>query len=93
MAPRRFATNCGDYRFAHVPLAIAGLMLLRQHCAGDGQPGVNALNLRRFDLSPGLLPPLLIGGRPLTLVALALAWQKSDLGRLTAGLITLLRSA
>lgn len=99
MFRRWFAVVRGDYWFPHVPLAIAmavgGLLLLRLDFAGHWQHYVDSLAHGRFDLPPGLLPPLLIGGGMLImagglLLRSRLAWTMATLLAITGAVSLLL---
>lgn len=70
---RWYTTVRGEYWFPHVPLslllALGGLWLLRVDVGGNWQNLVQALLHGKFKLTPGLLPPILIGGGMLTMAA------------------------
>lgn len=94
MVRRWFAAVRGDYWFPHVPLALVmamgGFFLLRLDFAGHWRHYVDALTHGQFDLPPGLLPPLLIGGGMLImagglLLRSRLAWTMATLLAITGG--------
>lgn len=68
----------GEYWFPHVPLALAlavgGVLLLQQEFGGRWDGYARGLMHGRFDIAPGLLPPLLIGGGMLIMAA-GLLWR------------------
>jgi len=91
---RWYAAVRGELWFPHVPLALAmaagGLFLLRMDFGGRWQHYADALAHGRFDLPPGLLPPLLIGGGMLImagglLLRSRLAWTMATLLVITGG--------
>lgn len=89
----------GEYWFPHVPLAIllavGGAWLLQVDFGQYWIGTLTDLMQGRFDLKPGLLPPLLIGGGMLTmaiglLLRSRLAWTMAVLLALTAAVSLLL---
>lgn len=101
LAHRWHALVRGEYWFPHVPLAImlaiGGVWLLRVDFGQYWTGAIVALMHGRFDLQPGLLPPLLIGGGMLTmaiglLLRSRLAWTMAVLLALTASASLLLES-
>ena len=88
-----FAAVRGDAWFPHVPLALllalGGALLLQLNFASSWRGHLAKLLHGQFDLPPGLLPPLLIGGGMLIMAAglLArsrLAWTMAVLLVITA---------
>lgn len=76
---RRFhAAVHGEYWFPHVPLALAlalgGILLLQLDFGGRWDRYAQGLLHGRFEVAPGLLPPLLIGGGMLIMAA-GLLWR------------------
>ena len=88
MLRRWYAAVRGELWFPHVPLALAiafgGVFLLRMDFGGHWKHYADALAHGHFDLPPGLLPPLLIGGGMLImagglLLRSRLAWSMATL--------------
>lgn len=93
IAHRWHALVRGEYWFPHIPLAlllaIGGLWLLKVDLGHNWATTLGSLFHGGFNLQPGLLPPLLIGGGMLTMaVGLVLrsrlAWTMAVLLALTA---------
>lgn len=93
IAHRWHALVRGEYWFPHIPLAlllaIGGLWLLKIDLGHNWATTLGSLFHGGFNLQPGLLPPLLIGGGMLTMaVGLVLrsrlAWTMAVLLALTA---------
>ncbi len=68
----------GEYWFPHVPLALAlaggGVLLLQFNFGDRWEQYLDMLAHGRFDVPPGQLPPLLIGGGML-IMAIGLLWR------------------
>lgn len=75
---RWYAAIGGEHWFPHVPLALAlalgGILLLQLDFGGRWERYARGMLHGRFEVAPGLLPPLLIGGGMLIMAA-GLLWR------------------